>query len=129
MEELTRHFVTAILGRGTVNATLEESGDVSIELRFSNSSNVQQTIDLVANKDDVETIGVLSAELLFKLSRIAIAQVQAHHSTSSKVGPNRLALKCRPWNGDLLERPFGGATIGCARLYEQTTSDGPDITR
>lgn len=75
------------------------------------------------------TIGPLSVDLLFKLSRIAIAQVQAHHGTTTKVAPNRLALESRPWNGDLMEQPFGGATIGCARLYEPDTSAEADSTR
>jgi hypothetical protein len=129
MEELTRHFVTAVLGRGTVKTAVQESGDVSIEVTLSGPPNDQKIVDLVATKDDVAGIGALSVELLFKLSRIAIAQVQAHRGTCIKVGSNKLALECRPWNGDLMERPFGGATIGCARLFEQETSAGADVTR
>lgn len=60
--------------------------------------------------------------------RIAIAQarkMRLHLAPCARNGPHRLDENTRPWLGDLMSEPYGGATAGVERL---ALSKAADIT-
>jgi hypothetical protein len=64
-------------------------------------------------------------DLLYQLSRMAISQVQQHIRENTLAGDFlELDRAARPWNGDLTEAPYRGATTG----YAAPVQDKP-VTR
>jgi hypothetical protein len=119
MKEISRHFIMPRLGRGSVTARLTEDGGACVDILFSSMpvNQLPTTLYLEANK--VKLIGLTGVDLLFQTSRIAISQVQAtiarHETLASRHSELNIALT--PWNGDLTEIPYGGATIGCTGMF------------
>jgi hypothetical protein len=116
MEKIARHFVARRLGRGIVMAYFEDNGWVSIELEFDPSISDQHRILVSATPACVSSFAMSGVELLYRLIRHAISHVQwllRHKSLDS----TELELDCSrtPWNGDLTELPYGGATAGFSK--------------
>lgn len=61
----------------------------------------------------------VGADLQETMARIAIAQAQRHRARPSGDNTVALDLACRPWLGDLLSTPFGGATAGVEALQRR----------
>ena len=118
MESLTRHFVTRVLGRGTVEARLDIDGSAHVTIEFGERL-AGQSVTLSAAIDVVAQCGSSGNDLLFCLTRIAITQVQTAVLSATHGMQTQLNLNPNgsPWNGDLTSAPYGGATTGCAALF------------
>lgn len=119
MESLTRHFVTRVLGRGTVEARLDEDGSAKITIVFGDGALTGQSFTLSAAIDVVAQFSSRGNDLLFRLSRIAITQVQTAVLSANGAMQTQVNLNAggSPWNGDLTSTPYGGATTGCTKLF------------
>lgn len=117
MHELERNFTDRKLGRGVIWARSTGDGCVLIDLEIDTAGSKPCQVELVAISECVVSLGVTGSDLLYRVSRIAISQVQQRSLDEAPDG-SRLELNCltKPWNGDLTEIPYGGATIGCATL-------------
>lgn len=114
MEKIVRHFVASRLGRGVIEASFTADGSASIDLVFDPSQTEQQHIRLNVTPSCAGILPFSGVELLFQLSRHAISHVQNHVREKTLDGSD-LELTClfKPWNGDLTDLPYGGATKGC----------------
>lgn len=126
MQEIVRHFTASRLGRGTVHTRLNPDRTVVVELECDQSVADKREIRLIASRDCVEALEVDGVELLFLLSRHAISQVQRRirEAKSDEIG-NDLDCELSPWNGDLSEQAYGGATSG----YRAPTSEARALKR
>lgn len=120
MEEISRHFMMRRLGRGIVTARIVDNGCVFIEVFFGNSPDKQQRAMLHLAADKAKLFDLDGIGLLYRLSRIALSQIQSIISRNEQVtsSPTELNVALMPWNGDLTDTRYGGATIGCTRLFE-----------
>lgn len=114
MEEVVRHFMAPKLGRGIVRARITSDGSVSIDLELDPSVTEHHHIRLHAGPACPKPPTLSGVKLLYRMSRYAISQVQ-RHIRDKTLCTDQLELTCtlKPWNGDLTELPYGGATNGC----------------
>jgi hypothetical protein len=119
MEEIKRHFVDRILGRGIIRTQLSGNASASIDLEFYIPGRGWLDVQVDVPPDYVLSLAGTGSDLLYQTSRIAISQVRQLIREKALVG-NRLELdlEARPWNGDLMETSYGGATIGYAAHEE-----------
>jgi hypothetical protein len=115
MQEIERYFMDRKLGRGVIWVRSTENGFILIDLELDSTGANPSHVELQAPPRCIASLGVTGDDLLYRLSRIAISQVQ-QRSQNDVSADIRLELNCqaRPWNGDLTKVPYGGATIGCA---------------
>jgi hypothetical protein len=113
MEQILRYFMAPRLGRGTVFAKFTHEGGAIITIDLASPVAGRSCVELRAAPSQVNSLPSLSIHSLYRLSRHAISQVQQSLNGELLEG-NNLILDCsnRPWNGDLAEAPYGGATIG-----------------
>jgi hypothetical protein len=113
MEQILRHFMAPRLGRGTVFAKFTHEGGALIAIEFASPVAGRSCVELKAAPSQVNLMPSSGIHSLYRLSRHAISQVQ-HYVKDGFLECNDLELDCsnRPWNGDLAELPYGGATIG-----------------
>lgn len=113
MPNIARYFMERRLGRGVVVTTVQSDGSATIELKFGISDEEQRQVKLTAPSECVNGIGLMGDELLYRLSRHAILQVQqlVQHRTPID---DHLVLSCSlvPWNGDLTEAPYNMPAAG-----------------
>ena len=105
------------LGRGTVFAKFTREGGALITIELASPVTGRSCVELRAAPSQVNSMPSSGIHSLYRLSRHAISQVQ-HCVKGELVEGNDLELDCsnRPWNGDLAESPYGGATIGLQRI-------------
>ena len=113
---MKRHFVTSRLGRGVVHATEKDDGSVEIKVRLLDHPETDNFV-LQVDRSGVESFGLPHMEMLFRLSRISISHLLSQLTRGAQLDSSKLDLTVKPWNGDLAERAFGGATVGCVHLY------------
>lgn len=116
MEEFKRHFVTRLLGKGTVRAIHANDGRVSIVVATNEQNDSKFSCVLNANAAAVAALPLTRTDLLYLLSRVAIAQLQVRGVRRKSGEELILDTALKPWNGDLSEKPFGGPTVGCMHL-------------
>lgn len=114
MEQIVRHFMAPRLGRGIVRARFTSDGSVSIDLELDPSVTEHHHLKLHAGPGCAKPPTLSGVKLLYRMSRYAISQVQ-RHVREKTLCSDELELTCtlKPWNGDLTELPYGGATNGC----------------
>jgi hypothetical protein len=117
MEQILRYFMAPKLGRGTVLAKFLADREALIIIEFATPRGEQNCVKLRAVPSQVMSMPSPGIHTLYRLSRHAISQVQ-HCVKGESFDENYLELDCsvRPWNGDLSESPYGGATVGQVRL-------------
>jgi hypothetical protein len=126
MEEFERHFMDRKLGRGIIRARATGYGPVSIDIQFDHVDRGPQHVQLLAPLGCLESLNKFGDDLLYQLSRMAISQVQQHIRENTLAGDFlELDRATRPWNGDLTEAPYRGATTG----YAAPVQDKPVIRR
>ena len=125
MDEIERYFMHRKLGRGLIRVRSFGNGSVLVDLEFSPTRTHPCHVELEVLPRCIVSLGITGDDLLYRLSRIAISQVQQCSQGEVSNGV-RLELDCqaRPWNGDLTEIPYGGATMGCATLIETPLTTG-----
>jgi hypothetical protein len=125
MQEIERYFMDRKLGRCFIWVRSGENGFVLIDLELDTVGANPSHVELLAPPKCLAALGVTGDDLLYRLSRIAISQVQQRSQNEVSDGI-RLELNCqaRPWNGDLTEVPYGGATTGCATREESRPAAG-----
>lgn len=113
MEQILRYFMAPRLGRGTVFAKFTPEGGALITIELASPVAGRSCVELRAVPSQVNSMPSSGIHSLYRLSRHAISQVQ-HCVKGELLEGNDLKLDCssRPWNGDLAESPYGGATIG-----------------
>jgi hypothetical protein len=113
MEQILRYFMAPRLGRGTVFAKFTREGGALVTIELASPVAGRSCVELRAAPSQVNSMPSSGIHSLYRLSRHAISQVQ-HCVKGELVEGNDLELHCsnRPWNGDLAESPYGGATIG-----------------
>jgi hypothetical protein len=122
MEKILRYFMAPRLGRGTVLAKFIPGGGALITIELASPIAGQSCVKLRAAPSWVNSMPSPGIYSLYRLSRHAISQVQ-NCVKGKLLDGNELELDCsmRPWNGDLSESPYGGATTG---FTEPEKSDG-----
>ena len=127
MEQILRYFMAPRLGRGTVVAKFTSDGGALITIELTSPLAGQSCVKLKVAPSQVNLVPSRGIYSLYRLSRHAISQVQHCVKVEFPEG-NELELDCsiRPWNGDLAESPYGGATIG---FTEAKTSGGSSTLR
>jgi hypothetical protein len=122
MEHILRYFMAPRLGRGTVFTKFTPEGGALITIELASPVAGRSCVELRAAPAQVDSIPSSGIHSLYRLSRHAISQVQNCVKGGLLEG-NDPMLDCsnRPWNGDLAESPYGGATIG---FTEDATSGG-----
>lgn len=128
MEAILRHFMAPRIGRGTVAAAFDPQGGVTVMLEFDSSIIGRGRISFRIGADCLSSTRLTGIDLLYRLSRHAITQAQRllKQKTLDAV---ELELDCsvRPWNGDLSELPYGGATIGYTQ--RPVSGEGSSVRR
>lgn len=104
MDQLTRYFISRILGHGVVTVALGQDGKGSADIRCDEAGEPQRAryaVDLAAGRAPP---AASREDLLFQLCRRAISQLQLETRTFR---PRRrssvLDLSILAWNGDLFE--------------------------
>jgi hypothetical protein len=113
MENILRYFMAPQLGRGTVLARFIPGGGALITIELASPIAGQSCVELRTAPSWVNLNPSQGIHSLYRLSRHAISQVQNCVKRELLDG-NELELdySMRPWNGDLSELPYGGATVG-----------------
>lgn len=131
MGRFIRNFIAARIGKGTVEATLNNdgSGTLKVDYSFINSE-PGRTVVLQVSAAAIRSLDLSGAELNYRLCRLAIAQAQKQLVQSFLVEGTaaNLDLTVMPWNGDLTEVPYGGAAVGCVGLFDQSHQSVSDTT-
>ena len=113
MEQILRYFMAPRLGRGTIFAKYTHEGGALITIELASQVAGRSRVELRAAPSQVNSMPSSGIHALYRLRRHAISQVQ-HYVKGELLDCNELELDCsnRPWNGDLAESPYGGATMG-----------------
>lgn len=105
MDQLTRYFISRILGHGVVTVALGQDGRGSADIRCEDGGEGQRAryaIDLARRAPPAAS----REDLLFQLCRRAISQLQLENRLFR---PRRrssvLDISIQPWNGDLYDTP------------------------
>jgi len=123
MEQIVRHFIARRLGRGLVTAIFAPDGGVVITVELDPSVIEQGRIVFTASSGCAKSVALSGVELLYRLSRHAISQIQRRvRDTTCNRSPLELDCSFPPWQGDLALAPYGGATTGCAELSTSCVS-------
>lgn len=131
MNRFIRNFVAARIGKGMVEATFNDDGSATLKVDYSFiKSEPGRTVILQVAAYAIRSLDLKEAELSYRLCRLAIAQTQKRLVQSSPVEgvASNLDLTVIPWNGDLTEVPYGGATVGCIGLFAQSQQSVSDIS-
>jgi len=125
MEQILRYFMAPRLGRGTVLAKFIPDGGALITIELASPVAGRSCVKLRAAPSWVNSMPSPGIHSLYRLSRHAISQVQ-HCVKGELFDENELELDCsmHPWNGDLSESPYGGATIG----FTKAKTSGRSVT-
>lgn len=105
MDQLTRYFISRLLGHGVVSVALGQDGRGSAEIRCDDSGDSYRrryAVDLAGRQLPAAS----REDVLFQIGRRAISQLQQE---VRKFRPRRrsdvLDLGILPWNGDLYDSP------------------------
>jgi hypothetical protein len=119
MEELKRYFLDRRLGRGIIRVVSDVNGCIFVNLEFQTTEAGLRRVQLKASPQCVESHAEIGNDLLYKMGRIAIFQVQlCVQNKAIFLAHRKLDCLIQPWNGDLTEVPYGGATLGCTTPKE-----------
>ena len=115
MEELKRYFMDRKLGRGIIRVLPDNSGCIFVNVEFHSAGMGLHRVQLKASPRCVESHAETGSDLLFKMGRIAISQMQlCIQKKALFLAHRKVDCLIQPWNGDLTEVPYGGATLGCS---------------
>lgn len=105
MDQLTRYFISRILGHGVVTVALGQDGRGSADIRCEDKSDGQRaryTVDLAGSPPPAAS----REDLLYQICRRAISQLQLENRLfRPRRSSSVLDLAILPWNGDLYDTP------------------------